>query len=1124
MKYIFATLFLSFSLLLINSFAQEDNIRRGELLVQFRPEIDEDVYFSTFNDYGVEKIQLLSDLMNIWWVKYEVDIIPDQEFLGLTRAHHAVLDAQFNHVVQLRGSDDLIEETMGVLNSLSTFPNDPRFNEQWGLHNTGQTGGVPDADIDAPEAWDFTTGGLTALGDTIVVAIVDGGMDLNHNDLNYWFNWGEIPGNGIDDDGNGYIDDYRGWNAYNNNGNVPSSSHGTHVGGIAGAKGDNNLGVSGVNWNVKVMPIAGSSSNEATVIAAYGYALKMRWLYNQTNGLEGAFIVATNASFGVDQGQPSNYPLWCAIYDSLGIQGVLSTGATANANWDIDVVGDVPTACPSPWLISVTNTTHNDVKNTGAAYGATTIDLGAPGTSILSTDLSNTYTLKTGTSMATPMVTGAIALMFGAANSGIMGSYKSDPSGGAIVFRDFLFSGTDPIPSLQGITVTGGRLNVFNAILPLLSPPDTIPPTTVTDLAVIEPTSNSLTLTWTAPLDTSQNGVMAYDIRMDLAPIIDTTTFNNAQPITFPGSPAPAGSTETLLVDGLEFNTTYYFALRANDLWNNISEISNSPAGTTFDAPVVSVNPSSVHFTLVNDTIETATVSLSNISVNNSTLDYEVTLENNTFPEGMVGWRAIPLDPGIELGDDEKDNPTIHYGQSIDGSGGPDEFGYEWIDSNEPNGPQYVWEDIVSTGTLVENWVPTGTWDPKDEGFAGPFPLGFTFKFYGIEKTEIYVASNGFFHFSPLTANTITNASIPNTAHPNDYIAPFWDDLDGRTQGTVHYKQDGNRFIMQFTNWQKYSGQGSLTFQVVLYSSGKIMYYYNDMVGTLNSATVGIENGDGTIGLQVAYNSTYVENNLAVKISAEPDWLSADPISGTLYNGNSVDLELTFRTEDFPLGDYSMDMVINSNDPANPTLVVPVTMTIVIPVELTSLTAESDRNNVTLLWSTATETNNQGFEIERINSELKMQNGSWQKVGFVEGRGTTTESQRYSFNDNNLGVGKFTYRLKQIDFDGTYEYSPEVEIEVSTPDEYALMQNYPNPFNPATTIEYTLPEIADVRIDVYNVLGELITTLINREVDAGYQTVKFDAASLPSGIYIYRLNAEGKQKSFTDTKKMLLVK
>jgi hypothetical protein len=387
-------------------------------------------------------------------------------------------------------------------------------------------------------------------------------------------------------------------------------------------------------------------------------------------------------------------------------------------------------------------------------------------------------------------------------------------------------------------------------------------------------------------------------------------------------------------------------------------------------------------------------------------------------------------------------------------------------------------------------------------------------------KTQIYVSSNGILHFAPLTANIITNASIPSTAHPNDYISPFWDDLDGRTQGTVHYKQDGGKFIIQFTNWQKYSATGSLTFQVVLYNSGRIMFYYNNMNATLTSATVGIENSTGTIGLQVAYNAAYVTNGLAVKISADPDWVTNTLSGGTIYNGNSVDVVLTLRSEDFPLGSYSMDLIVNSNDPLNPTVTVPITMELVIPVELSSLSAAADRNNVVLNWTTATETNNSGFVVERKLSTA----GEWTQAGFVSGKGTTTDVSSYSFTDKSLNVGSYSYRLKQIDLDGTFEYSSVIEVDVTAPQEYTLYQNYPNPFNPATTIEYSLPVKSNVTISIYTALGELVKTLVNDAVEAGYQKATFDASNLPSGTYIYQIRAVSEGKTFVDSKKMMLIK
>ncbi|MEO1448981.1 MAG: GEVED domain-containing protein, partial [Bacteroidota bacterium] len=401
-----------------------------------------------------QEVRRLSNRLRIYLLSVDPRHVEEDQALAYLQEHRDVDIAQFNHYVKSR-------------KALTTFPNDPSFGDQWDMNNTGQNGGLVDADIDAPEAWDINTGGLTAFGDTVVVAVIDGGLDVSHPDLNVWRNHAEIPNNNIDDDNNGYVDDYFGWNAYGSNGTVPNDGHGTHVGGTVSARGDNNLGVSGVNWGVKVMGIAGSSGQEAIVIEAYGYALEMRARYNQSNGAEGAFVVATNSSFGVDFGDPANFPLWCAFYDSLGAEGILSAGATMNNGSDVDATNDVPTACSSPWLITVTNSTRQDVRNGGAAYGITTIDLAAPGTQILSTLPNGTYGNNTGTSMATPHVAGAIGLLVSAACPGLLAQYQLDPAGTALLFRDILFQGVDTLPQFVNELVTGGRLNLYNTLLQL---------------------------------------------------------------------------------------------------------------------------------------------------------------------------------------------------------------------------------------------------------------------------------------------------------------------------------------------------------------------------------------------------------------------------------------------------------------------------------------------------------------------------------------------------------------------------------------------------------------------------------------------------------------------------------
>ena len=195
-----------------------------------------------------------------------------------------------------------------------------------------------------------------------------------------------------------------------------------------------------------------------------------------------------------------------------------------------------------------------------------------------------------------------------------------------------------------------------------------------------------------------------------------------------------------------------------------------------------------------------------------------------------------------------------------------------------------------------------------------------------------------------------------------------------------------------------------------------------------------------------------------------------------------------------------------------------------VPVELISFTAEVDNNVVTLFWQTATETNNSGFEILRSTQN---DNKGWERVEFVEGKGTTTDIQSYSFTDK-PEAGKYIYRLKQIDFDGTFAYSSEIEVEVKAPNVFSLEQNYPNPFNPTTKIKYTIPaspksspkERTLITMKIYDILGNEVATLVNEEQAPGVYEVEFEGTGLPSGVYFYQLMAG----SFIETKKMVLMK
>jgi len=446
MKRLFKNIFILIFAFNFTLLAQDNSAHiKGEVLVMLHKTGQVEKLLATNSELHLK--QTISKRSGIYLLSFD-SLLNEQTILNKLKTNSEIYIAQFNHLTQSR-----------------SLPDDLQFGTQYALHNTGQGGGTIDADIDAPEAWDITTGGVTSAGDSIVIAIVDDGFQLTHPDLNFWKNYNEIASNGIDDDGNGYIDDTKGWNAVNNSNSIVLSQHGTHVTGIAAARGNNAMGVSGVDWKSKVMPVVGSTTTESVAVAAYTYVLECRRLYNETNGTKGAFIVVTNSSFGVNQGQPANFPLWCAMYDSLGKQGIISVCATANNNWDIDVVGDIPTACTSNYIISVASTNRNDGRVTTTAYGPNSIDLAAPGSAILSTYVTNTYTTLSGTSMASPFVAGTIGLMYAAACDSFIQLYKQYPDSFAMDVKNFIINGVDQKVGFDTLYFSGGRLNAHTSIV-----------------------------------------------------------------------------------------------------------------------------------------------------------------------------------------------------------------------------------------------------------------------------------------------------------------------------------------------------------------------------------------------------------------------------------------------------------------------------------------------------------------------------------------------------------------------------------------------------------------------------------------------------------------------------------
>jgi subtilisin family serine protease len=378
-------------------------------------------------------------------------------------------------------------------------------------------------------------------------------------------------------------------------------------------------------------------------------------------------------------------------------------------------------------------------------------------------------------------------------------------------------------------------------------------------------------------------------------------------------------------------------------------------------------------------------------------------------------------------------DPPFNHGFITD-AGGPDDFGYTFKDSEEPDGPVYEWVDISAIGTPVA-WS-NGT---VDDGYTDPIPMGIGFEFYGVVYNSIVISTNGWLSFLPQTNSHLYNENIPDESTPNAIIAVEWDDMDGGTEGQVYYYYDtqNNLFIVSWVDWPYYQypdGTAPHDFQAILDANdNSITLQYGEIDGDYQAdATIGIESETGMVGLGYAYNNSTVTTGMAIKFKYPIFWLTVYPHNGAVAPGETDQVNVKFNAMELVDGNYTGCLIVTCNDPLHPVIEIPCSLT----------------------------------------------------VGPVS-----------------------------------------VDEFVNVPAAFSLAQNYPNPFNPKTVMAFGLPVTGQTTLEVYDIMGRKVKTLVDGVLPAGTHNVVWDGTdnhgtSVASGIYFYKL-AHGEK---VITRKMMMLK
>ena len=651
--------------------------------------------------------------------------------------------------------------------------------------------------------------------------------------------------------------------------------------------------------------------------------------------------------------------------------------------------------------------------------------------------------------------------------------------------------------------------------------PEQNPPAAVTDLSVV-PDGDAAALLFTATGDDGTSGTAAaYDIRVADAPITSDAEFDAATQLATDAVPQEAGMPEAVRVEGLDFETTYHFALKVRDESFNVSPLSNSAEGTTLAAPIATLPAGSIDAYLAEGQTQ-LTARIRNDGP--SSLSYSLGLREAPT---TLGRRAATASAKASAPAARAFAPTPEVKGALQpggvaqrsGSGGPDAFGYRWVDSNEPSGPVYDWADISGSGTALS----LGDDDSQTVTLPGPFP------FYGTDRTSVTISSNGYLTFGT-DGTDYTNDPIPDADDPNAIIALFWDDLNPSAGGTVYHETlaDG-RFVVQYEGVSPYSGSGTVTAQAILQPGGAIVLQYQDVSMTTSSATIGIENDDASDGLQVVNNADYVENGLAVRIAAL--FVDAAPSAGLVPAGGSADVVLTFDATGLAEGVYNAEMTVFTNDPAAPETVIPVSMTVGSDASANLSTNALDIDVVAgeTADGTVTLSNPGGADLTWALDGPPGGYPAWMDVDVTGGSLAPGEAQVITFTVDASNHDADDVEVAMLSLQSNDPNNPSLALEVTmrvmppvagedaASEIYTLGQPYPNPSQGSARVDLEVADAQIVIAELYDTLGRRVATVHDGPVAAGARvTMELRDGSLAAGTYVLRVAGE----TFADARRL----